>query len=145
MPFTSADAAIWGRKGGKARSPLKAAHARVNGRLGTSHGIKGGRPIKLPPAPEGFHPIPPPDPHSDVHGNWRPIAHLRRFPEYVAELCVRKRIAAEPVFTEEEIRQTLRRMGRYDLIYRRKQFIEGLSKKARMRRPRLIPRKFRTP
>lgn len=135
MPFDSTNAAICGAKGGKIggthRSDLKAAHARVNG-------MKGGRPRKLPPIPEGYRLSPELAKLLTPH-EWR--LHVRQFPEYVAELCARGNFSPEPFFTEEEIRETLRRMGRYDLVYRRKQFIDQLAK----RRPRrALPRRYRT-
>lgn len=108
MPFDHENAAALGARGGSVSSKFKRRASRENGKLG-------GRPPKLPPVPDGF---PPTSMWEDAQ--WRYITRARRFPEYVAELCARRNISPEPVFKEEEIRDTLRRMGRYDLVFRRR-------------------------
>ena len=106
MPFNRESAARQGAKGGRKRSAAKRAHARANG-------AKGGRPIKLPPVPEGIKP-----PAGATSEEAR--AHAHKFAEYYALLAVARNAIVQPTFTDEEILQTLRRMKRYDLVSKRR-------------------------
>jgi hypothetical protein len=143
VPFTHESAAIHGAKGGarggRSRSKAKQAHARVNGTQGAPHGIKGGRPVELPPEPDGFRDAPPWDPE-DSFTQWRHIHYIRRFPEYAVLWLCKKKLPAGPYFTEEEMLETLRRMGRYDLVYRRKKVMAGTTKPRKQ--PRRLGRAF---
>lgn len=102
------DPVVIGRRGGRSKSARKVAAARRNAILG---GAKGGRPPKLPPRPEGLFP-----PQGSTFEQAKQHAH--KFIEYYAELAAKKNMMVEHFFTEQEILQTLKRMGRNDLVAR---------------------------
>jgi hypothetical protein len=122
MPFTHESAARYGAKGGRKRSVAKKAHARANG-------AKGGRPLKLPPEPEGFRLLRPVSADNPLARFEELRKHGLQFIEYSAQLIVKKNFGNVWPFTEEEILDTLRRMKRYDLVSRRKKQIEEWTKK----------------
>jgi len=111
-----------GRRGGLSKSPAKVAAARRNAKLGAT---KGGRPPKLPPEPRGLRP-----PSGLTPKEVR--EHQRKFIDYYAVLAVKGNYGVEPLFTEEEICAALRRMGRYDLVYRRKKQRGAIPKAKRL-------------
>lgn len=111
-----------GRRGGLSKSPRKAEAARRNAKLG---GAKGGRPPKLPPEPEG------------LRAAWKlphdsPDHALKKFAEYHAEYITKKNGHPEQFgWDEQELQDTLERMGRPDLIKRRQKLLAGLSPKVK--------------
>ena len=100
-----------GRRGGLSKSARKSEAARRNGKLG---GAKGGRPPKLPAEPEGLRESWKYPRNSEEHA-------IKKFAEYYAELIAKKNAAPEQLgWSEKELRDTLARMGRRDLVRRRK-------------------------
>ena len=131
------DPVVIGRRGGRSKSTRKVAAARRNAILG---GAKGGRPPKLPPRPEGLFP-----PQGSTFEQAKQHAH--KFIEYYAELAAKKNMMVEPWFTEEEILKSLKRMGRHDLVAKRKKLPKPTEAQRRNRAEleRLIKKKVGHP